>query len=97
MDYVREDLKANNIQKLPGLVKRSKNKQKGSLEESCESLIVGTADGREEKKGPLYVGLNLTWHRPQALPFSQSQCVNTKAYNGKAKYMYCTNILKMTN
>ena len=24
------------------------NKQKVSLEESCESLIVGTADGREE-------------------------------------------------
>ena len=26
------------------------NKQKGSLEESCESLIVGTADGREERR-----------------------------------------------
>src|SRR6218665_704728 len=38
------------IQKLPGLVKRLKNKQKGSLEESCESLIVGTADGREERR-----------------------------------------------
>src|SRR6218665_953923 len=38
------------IQKLPGLVKRPKNKQKGSLEESYESLIVGTADGREERK-----------------------------------------------
>jgi len=25
------------------------NKQKVSLEESCESLIVGTADGREER------------------------------------------------
>src|SRR6218665_4043133 len=50
MDYVREDLKEKNIQKLPGLVKRSKNKQKGSLEESCESLIVSTADGREERR-----------------------------------------------
>ena len=48
-DYVRKDLKDKNIQKLPGLVKRPKNKQKGSLEESCESLIVGTADGREER------------------------------------------------
>src|SRR6218665_1327838 len=38
------------IQKLPGLVKQPKNKQKGSLEESCESLIVGTADGREERE-----------------------------------------------
>src|SRR6218665_1282765 len=46
MDYVREDLKEKNIQKLPGLVKRLKNKQKGSLEESCESLIVG----REERR-----------------------------------------------
>ena len=52
MDYVREDLKEKNIQKLPGLVKRPKNKQKDSLEESCESLIVGTADGREEKTQP---------------------------------------------
>jgi len=33
------------------LVKRPRNKQKGSLEESCESLIiVGTADGREERR-----------------------------------------------
>src|SRR6218665_3812622 len=39
-----------NIQTLPGLVKRPKNKQKGSLEKSCESLIVGTADGREERR-----------------------------------------------
>src|SRR6218665_1971419 len=44
-----EDLKGKNIQKLPGLVKRPKNKQKGSLEESCESLV-GTADGREERR-----------------------------------------------
>ena len=29
--------------------KATKNKQKGSLEESCDSLIVGTADGREER------------------------------------------------
>src|SRR6218665_190499 len=50
MDYVREDLKEKNIQKLPRLVKRPKNKQKGSLEESCESLIIGTADGREERR-----------------------------------------------
>jgi len=50
MDYVREDLKGKNIQKLPGLVKRPKNKQKESLEESCESLIVGTADGREGRR-----------------------------------------------
>ena len=49
-DCVREDLKGKNIQKLPGLGKRPKNKQKGSLEESCESLIVGTADGREKKE-----------------------------------------------
>jgi len=49
-DYVREDLKEKNIQKLPGLVKRPKNKQKGSLEVSCESLIVDTADGREERR-----------------------------------------------
>src|SRR6218665_2718988 len=27
-----------------------KKKQKGSLEECCESLIVGTADGREERE-----------------------------------------------
>src|SRR6218665_1560801 len=39
-----------NIQKLPGLVKRPKKKQKGSLEESCENLIIGTADGREERR-----------------------------------------------
>jgi len=32
------------------MVKRPKNKQKGSLEESCQSLIVGTADGREERR-----------------------------------------------
>ena len=32
------------------LVKRPKNKQKGNLEESCERLIVGTADGREERR-----------------------------------------------
>ena len=50
MDYVSEDLKERNIQKLPGLVKRPRNKQKGSLEVSCESLIVGTADGREERR-----------------------------------------------
>src|SRR6218665_2938431 len=50
MDYVREDLKEKNIQKPPGLVKRPKNKQKGSLEESCESLNVGTAEGREERR-----------------------------------------------
>src|SRR6218665_3278331 len=49
-EYVREDLKEKYIQKLPELVKRPKNKQKGSLEESCESLIVGTADGREERR-----------------------------------------------
>src|SRR6218665_175914 len=36
---------------IPELVKRPKNKQKGSLEESCESLIVGTAGGREERRG----------------------------------------------
>src|SRR6218665_1156160 len=53
MDYVREDLKGKNIQKLPGLVKRPKNKQKESLEESCESLIVGTADGREKKNNSI--------------------------------------------
>ena len=49
-DYIREDLKGENIQKLPGLLKRPKNEQKGSLEESCESLIVGTADGREDRR-----------------------------------------------
>ena len=48
MDNVREDLKEKNIRKLPGLVNRPK-KQK-SLDESCESLIVGTADGREERR-----------------------------------------------
>jgi len=30
--------------------KATKTKQKGSLEESCESLIVGTADRREERR-----------------------------------------------
>jgi len=30
--------------------KATKRKQKGSLEESCEILIVGTADGREERR-----------------------------------------------
>ena len=29
--------------------KATKKQKKGSLEESCESLIVGTADGREER------------------------------------------------
>src|SRR6218665_2134773 len=34
-----------------GLVKRpKKTNKKGSLEESCESLIIGTADGREERR-----------------------------------------------
>ena len=35
--------------------KTTKNKQKGSLEESCERLIVGTADGREGRRQRLAV------------------------------------------
>src|SRR6218665_1045576 len=40
--------------KLPGLVKGPKSKQRESLEEFYESLIVGTADGREERRRYLF-------------------------------------------
>jgi len=38
-----------NIKNTARTGKATKNKQKGSLEESCETLIVGTEDGREER------------------------------------------------
>ena len=39
-----------NIQKLPALVKGPKKQKKRSMNESCENLIYGTADGREERE-----------------------------------------------
>ena len=48
MDNVKDDLKVKNTRKLLGLVKRQKPIR--SLNESCENLIVGTADGREERE-----------------------------------------------